>query len=215
MGRWHAGRPGADDAGTVRFLDSSTARCPSEWTAAPVSLTWLPAGQTFPFMSRAEPSRRSFLRGALFAATGLIGSGTLLEQGRLVADWAGDPDPEPPNEEVARILREISAGKPIRRGHVSLDMPVAAEDGRIVPVIIESDLPMSPERYVKSIHLVVDHNPDAHLAAFHLTPAVGSVSISTRIKMKRTTWVRALARTSDDEIWAAYARVQVTLNGCG
>jgi sulfur-oxidizing protein SoxY len=164
---------------------------------------------------RDEPPRRSFLRGALLAASGLIGAGSLLEQGRLLADWAGDPDPEVPNEEVARILREISAGRPIRRGHLSLDMPLVAEDGRIVPVIIESDLPMTSERYVKSIHLVVDHNPDAHLAAFHLSPAIGSVSISTRIKMKRTTWVRALARTSDDEVWAAYARVQVTLNGCG
>jgi sulfur-oxidizing protein SoxY len=164
---------------------------------------------------RGEPPRRSFLRGALLAASGLIGSGSMLEQGRLLADWAGDLDPEVPNEEVARILREISAGRPIKRGHLSLDMPLVAEDGRIVPVIIESDLPMTSERYVKSIHLVVDHNPDAHLAAFHLSPAIGSVSISTRIKMKRTTWVRALARTSDDEVWAAYARVQVTLNGCG
>ena len=127
-----------------------------------------------------EPPRRSFLRGALLAAGGLIGSGSLLEHGRLLADWAGDPDPEVPNEDVARILREISAGRPIRRGHLSLDMPLVAEDGRIVPVIIESDLPMTSERYVKSIHLVVDHNPDAHLAAFHLSPAIGSVSISTR-----------------------------------
>jgi predicted secreted protein len=68
---------------------------------------------------------------------------------------------------------------------------------------------------VKAIHLVVDHNPDAHLAAFQLTPAIGAVSISTRIKMKRTTWVRAIAQTSAGEVWAAYARVQVTLNGCG
>jgi sulfur-oxidizing protein SoxY len=164
---------------------------------------------------RDEPARRSFLRGALLAAAGLVGSGSVARSGQLLADWAGDPDPEVPNEEVARILREISAGKPIRRGHVSLDMPLVAEDGRIVPVIIESDLSMTPERYVKSIHLIVDHNPDAHLAAFHLSPAIGSVSVSTRIKMKRTTWVRALARTSDDEVWAAYARVQVTLNGCG
>jgi sulfur-oxidizing protein SoxY len=166
-------------------------------------------------MSHDVPPRRAFLRGALLAATGLIGSGTVLEQGRLLADWVGDPDPEVPNEEVARILRGITGGKPIKRGHLSLDMPVAAEDGRIVPVIIESDLPMTPERYVKAIHLIVDHNPDAHLAAFHLSPAIGSVSISTRIKMKRTTWVRALAQTSDGEIWAAYTRVQVMLNGCG
>lgn len=175
-------------------------------------------GEDFSVMSSSrgdEPSRRFFLRSALLSAAGLVGSGSILENERLFAAWAGDPDPEVPNEEVARILREITGGRPIRRGNLSLDMPVAAEDGRIVPVIIESDLPMTPERYVESVHLVVDHNPDAHLAAFHLTPAIGSVSISTRIKMKRTTWVRALAKTSDGDIWAAYARVQVMLNGCG
>jgi sulfur-oxidizing protein SoxY len=163
-----------------------------------------------------ESSRRVFLRSALLAAAGLIGSGSLLEGERLLATHGADPgDPEVPNEEVARILQEISGGKPIRRGHLSLDMPLVAEDGRVVPVIIESDLPMTAERYVKGIHLIVDHNPDAHLAAFHLTPAIGSVSISTRIKMKRTTWVRAIAATNTGDIWAAYARVQVTLNGCG
>jgi sulfur-oxidizing protein SoxY len=94
-------------------------------------------------------------------------------------------------------------------------MPLVAEDGRVVPVIIESDLPMTSERYVKGVHLIVDHNPDAHLAGFHLTPAVGTVSLSTRIKMKRTTWVRAILETNTGEVWADYARVLVTLNGCG
>lgn len=163
-----------------------------------------------------EPSRRVFLRSAALGAVGLVASGGLLDAERLVASVGrGSPDPEVPNEEVARILREITAGAPIHRQHLSLDMPLVAEDGRIVPVIIESDLTMTADRYVKAIHLVVDHNPDAHLAAFHLTPAVGSVSISTRIKMKRTTWVRALAVTNTGEVWADYARVQVTLNGCG
>ena len=74
---------------------------------------------------------------------------------------------------------------------------------------------MTAESYVKAIHLIVDFNPDAHLAAYYLTPAMGSISLSTRIKMKRTTWVRAIAETSRGEVWADYARVQVTLNGCG
>lgn len=128
----------------------------------------------------------------------------------------GDPeDPEVPNQEVARILETIARGRPIRRGHVDLDMPAVAEDGRVVPVIIESDLPMTAEQYVKGVHLIVDHNPDAHLAAFHLSPALGRPYISTRIKMKRTTWVRAIVETSTGEIWAGYTRVLVTLNGCG
>ena len=166
-------------------------------------------------MSHSEESpRRAFLRSCAAAAAGLIASGTVSRAERLLAA-TGPEDPEVPNEEVARILQQISGGRPIRRGNVSLDMPLVAEDGRVVPVIIETDLPMSAEEWVKAVHLIVDHNPDAHLAVFHLTPALGKVSISTRIKMKRTTWVRAILETSTGEVWADYARVLVTLNGCG
>jgi predicted secreted protein len=160
--------------------------------------------------------RRSFLRACAAAAAGLLASGTLVDRLLAASHIAlGPEDPEAPNEEVARILHRISGGRPIRRGHVFLDMPVVAEDGRVVPVMIETDLSMSAEEYVKAVHLVVDHNPDAHLAAFHLTPAIGTASISTRIKMKRTTWVRAIVETSTGEVWADYCRVRVSLNGCG
>jgi sulfur-oxidizing protein SoxY len=159
-------------------------------------------------------SRRSFLRTATLATGALLGTGVVGRVEPLLAA-PGPEDPEVPNEEVARILRERFGGRPIRRGHVSLDMPAVAEDGRVVPVMIESDLPMAPDAYVKGVHLIVDHNPDAHLAAFHLTPAIGSVAITTRIKMKRTTWVRCIVETSGGELWADYARVLVTLNGCG
>lgn len=166
-------------------------------------------------MAHSEKSpRRAFLRSCAAAAAGLIASGTLLKAERLLAD-TGPEDPDVPNEEVARILKEISGGRPIRKGHVSLDMPLVAEDGRVVPVIIETDLPMMAQDYVKAVHLIVDHNPDPHLAAFHLTAALGKVSISTRIKMKRSTWVRAILQTSTGEVWAGYSRVLVTLNGCG
>ena len=161
-----------------------------------------------------ESSRRAFLRSCAAVAAGLIVSGPLSRAEALLAA-TGPADPEVPNEEVARILREISGNRPIRRGHVSLDMPLVAEDGRVVPVIIETDLPMTAENYVRAVHLIVDHNPDAHLAAFYLTPALGKVSISTRIKMKRTTWVRAILQTTGGEVWAGYSRVLVTLNGCG
>jgi sulfur-oxidizing protein SoxY len=168
-------------------------------------------------MSNTDVSpRRAFLRSCAAALLGLAISST--RANRLLAAVGAGPgpdDPEVPNEEVARILKEISGGRPIRRGHVSLDMPLVAEDGRVVPVIIETDLPMAADRYVKAVHLIVDHNPDAHVAAFHLTPALGRVSISTRIKMKRTTWVRAIVETSTGDIWAGYTRVLVSLNGCG
>jgi sulfur-oxidizing protein SoxY len=154
----------------------------------------------------------------VLAGAGLIGSSALLRGEGLLASSALvlDPvDPEVPNEQVAKILKDLFGDRPIRTGHLTLDMPAVAEDGRVVPVIIESDLPMTAEHYVKAVHLIVDHNPDPHLAAYYLTPALGSVSIQSRIKMKRTTWVRAILETSTGDVWAAYARVNVSVNGCG
>ena len=158
--------------------------------------------------------RRSFFRSLLGTAAGLLAARA--EPVLAATGLSGGPDdPEVPNQQVARILKDLFGNRPIRKGHVALDMPVVAEDGRVVPVMIESDLPMTRDRYVKAIHLIVDHNPDPHLAGFHLTPALGSASITTRIKMKRTTWVRAILETNTGEVWADYARVLVTLNGCG
>ncbi len=168
--------------------------------------------------SHPKLQRRSFLGTLVLAAAALVGSSAVSKTERLFGlapRIPGPDDPEVPNAEVARILRERFGDRPIKRGHVQLDMPAVAEDGRVVPVIIESDLPMTAERYVKGVHLIVDHNPDAHVAGFELTPAVGSMSISTRIKMKKTTWVRAIIETNTGEVWADYARVLVTLNGCG
>ena len=100
---------------------------------------------------------------------------------------------------------------------MAVEIPTPTGPARPDLCILETRVYRGPNvwSYNQAIHLVVDHNPDAHLAAFHLTPAIGSVSISTRIKMKRSTWVRALAQTSDGEIWGAYTKVAVTLNGCG
>src|SRR5439155_11622065 len=104
---------------------------------------------------------------------------------------------------------------PVQDGHVQLDVPTVAADGRVVPVMIESDLPMAAERYVKAVHLLVDNNPDIHLAEFRLTPQIGQAFVSTRIKMRMTSPVRAIVETSDGALWGAAADVRVTVNGCG
>ena len=165
-----------------------------------------------------EVRRRSFLKACGLMALGLATEGLTAISHRLsaVSDpvWGPD-DPEVPNEIVQKILKERFGERTIQRGHVTLDMPEMAEDGRVVPVLIESDLPMTAELHVKAVYLIVDHNPDPLVTAFHLSPALGPVSINTRIKMKRTCWVRAIAETSDGALWADYKKVETTLNGCG
>jgi sulfur-oxidizing protein SoxY len=166
--------------------------------------------------NRTEASRRAFLQacglaGAALAFEGLSAGGRPLFA-RLVR--SGD-DPEVPNEQVAKILKDRFGDRPIQRGHVTLDMAAVTEDGRFVPVSLESDLPMTAERFVKGVYFIIDHNPDPLVFAMRLTPQIGPLAIQTRVKMRRTSWIRAIVETSDGEVWADYAKVETSLNGCG
>jgi sulfur-oxidizing protein SoxY len=178
-------------------------------------------------------SRRSFLGrllpaiGAVAAAVAALRPGRLLAghdagrggnrpgPGALRAAKPAGADDDEPSEAVKKVLREIFGDRPIRTGHVQLDLPENPPDGRLVPVFVESDLPMTPDDHVTAIHLIVDKNPDIHLAAFQLTPAVGLASIDTRIKMRATSHVRAIAETSRGEVWWAVRKVFPATNGCG
>ncbi|MEP6572008.1 MAG: thiosulfate oxidation carrier protein SoxY [Gemmatimonadota bacterium] len=165
-------------------------------------------------------NRRAFLQSCGLVLAAVAGEGVLGRRDRLsaaVRPWSGsDPDePEAPNEIVQKILTDRFGDRKIVRGHVTLEMPAVAEDGRVVPVSIDTDLPMTTEKFVKAIYLIVDHNPDPLVSVFHLTPSIGAASINTRIKMKRTCWIRAIAETNTGELWAGYTKVETTLNGCG
>ena len=167
-----------------------------------------------------EPiERRSFLQvfgllGVAAALEGVNGATRALPAAVRVSR-PGPDDPPVPNELVQKIYDERFQSRPIQRGHVTLDMPAMAEDGRYVPVVIASDLPMSPGEYVKCVFLIVDHNPDPLVGAFHFAPPIAEVNLETRIKMKRTSWIRAIAETSTGALWADYLKVETTLNGCG
>src|SRR3989441_6898956 len=84
---------------------------------------------------------------------------------------------------VQQVLKQLFGDRPVQDGHVRLEVPAVAADGRVVPVMIESDLPMAAERYVKAVHLLVDNNPDIHLAELRLTPQIGQAFVSTRTRM--------------------------------
>jgi len=164
----------------------------------------------------ADISRRSFFTRALAGVAGVVAILAGDRPATALGVPSGPPqgDDEPP-EQVKRVLEARFGKRPIRKGHVQLDIPEEAPDGRVVPLFIETDLPMTPAEYVKGVHIVVDHNPDIYLAGFQLTPALGAASIDTRIKMRRTSYVRAIAETSRGELWYAASKVFVTLNGCG
>ncbi|HEY7878210.1 MAG TPA: thiosulfate oxidation carrier protein SoxY [Gemmatimonadaceae bacterium] len=159
-------------------------------------------------------SRRSFVQSAGLAVAALM----LGARGAHAAStWglhADGPGPDDMPDAAKKVLKEHFGERPIKDGHVSLDLPEVAPDSREVPIFIETDLPMAPHNYVKAIHLIVDHNPDIYVAGYALTPAMGKASIDTRIKMRRSSQVRAIIETSAGELWWSHKLVYTTLNGC-
>jgi sulfur-oxidizing protein SoxY len=160
-------------------------------------------------------TRRSFLGAAGLALGGFAGQVALGSPRRLLARAFPAADDDAPGEAVRKVLTRLFGARPIRKGHVDLVMPENAPDGRTVPVFIESDLPMEAGDYVQALHLLVDKNPDIHLAEFRFTPMAGKASVDTRIKMRATSWVRAVAETSRGELWYASFKVFPASNGCG
>ncbi len=154
-------------------------------------------------------SRRTFLKSSALALAALSASG---RSALAAVPWGGSGSE--PDADVQKVLREKFGNRPIREGHVSLDVPDVAPDSREVPLLIESDLPMTADSYVKEIHVVVDHNPDIYLAGFAFTPAIGAATLDTRIKMRRSSHVRIIAETNRGELWTASRFVYTSLNGC-
>ena len=154
-------------------------------------------------------SRRTFLKSSALAVAALAATTTSLA---AATPFAG-PDDEP-GEDVKKVLREKFGAREIRKGHVTLDTPDVAPDSREVPLLIESDLPMTPDNYVKGIHIIVDHNPDIYLAGFDFTAAIGAATLDTRIKMRRSSQIRIIAETNRGELWGTSRFVFTSLNGC-
>ena len=106
-----------------------------------------------------------------------------------------------PENERWRALRESLFGpRPIAHdpGDVlELDTPVRAADAAVVPIAIRARQPQTPERYIRKIWLVVDHNPSPVGAVFTLTPLSGRADLETRIRLEEYTHVRAIAEMND------------------
>lgn len=81
-----------------------------------------------------------------------------------------------------------------------IEAPKRAEDAAIVPVSIKSLVPQSADKYIKNIHIVIDNNPEPYSANFHLSPELGLINISTRMRIDQYTFVRAIAEMNDGSL---------------
>jgi len=117
-------------------------------------------------------------------------------------------------EAMAAAIREVTGGAPLRAGGMTLDMPPLIENGNAVPLTVSVDSPMTPDNYVKAIHVFNEKNPQPHVFNAWLSPVNGRATVATRIKLADTQKVIAVAETSKGEFLTASAEVIVTLAAC-
>jgi sulfur-oxidizing protein SoxY len=115
---------------------------------------------------------------------------------------------------LAAAIRNVVGAAVVRPGKVKLDVPPLVENGNTVPMTVSVSNPMTPDDYVKSIHVFNEKNPQPNIGNFYLGPRAGRAQISTRIRLADSQKIVAIARLSDDSFWSAGVDVVVTLAAC-
>ncbi len=164
-------------------------------------------------------SRRAFLkRTGLCCMTMLAGSllSGVTSRAATAVDVNGSSPVLPPQVgNIKQILKENFGDSKINMSHVDLKVPIIAENGAVVPIKIITDLPMEPDNYVRKLYLFVDENTNPYVASVTLIPENGKAGLQLKIKMRKTSNVRAVAVMSDGTLYGDIKPVKVTLGGCG
>lgn len=111
-------------------------------------------------------------------------------------------------------LGKLTGGMAPKDGKVKLKLPQIAENGNTVQFTVTVDNPMTPDNYVKAIHVVAEGNPSPQVASFNFTPT-GKPEVTMRMRLGKTQDVRAVAVLSDGSVWQGSQEVKVTIGGCG
>jgi sulfur-oxidizing protein SoxY len=147
---------------------------------------------------RHDPSRRRALGALLAGASWLV-----------VRPATATPD------ELLIALRETFGERPITRGKVKLTMPRLAENGSVVPVTVSVDSPMTPQDYVRSIHLFAEKNHVPRILEAQLGPYNGKAVVTSRVRVATSQQITAVAVMSDDALWSAAVDIEVVTSECG
>ncbi|MES9838053.1 MAG: quinoprotein dehydrogenase-associated SoxYZ-like carrier [Candidatus Thiodiazotropha sp.] len=105
--------------------------------------------------------------------------------------------------------KQIQSGETI----LGLESPARAMDAAIVPITIDSKLEQTPDRYIKSLYLVIDNNPSPVAAVFHFPGKHSWETLSTRVRINAYTDLRAIAELSDGKLYMVNNYVKAS-GGC-
>lgn len=113
------------------------------------------------------------------------------------------------------IREAVFPGRELRDGAgvIALEAPARAEDAAVVPMTVRALIPQRPDRYIRSVRLIIDHNPAPVAGVFRLFPESGAATIATRVRVNEYTNVHAVAETSDGALYVVERFVKAA-GGC-
>ena len=115
---------------------------------------------------------------------------------------------------LAAAIRNVVGEAAVQAGKVKLEIPPLVENGNTVPMTVSVASPMTPDDYVRSIHVFNEKNPQPNIGNFHLGPRAGRAQVSTRIRLADSQKIVAIAHLADGSFWSVSADVVVTLAAC-
>ena len=95
---------------------------------------------------------------------------------------------------------------------INIKVPTIAESGANVPVQVSANVPVDQ---VQALYIFADANFNPWVTTVEITPMNGEVYFATRIKLAKTSIVRAIVKMKDGTLLAAAKEVKVTVGGCG
>lgn len=148
-------------------------------------------------------ARRALVRGLLAGLAGSL-SAPVQSQGMFSGTLLS----------LSQMLDPIVRGRPMAERGLTMELPVLADNGLLVPVRVRVDSPMTEQDHVTHLYLLSQRNPVTQMAVFHLGPWSGRAELATRLRLAGSQKVVALARMSDDTYRWRQADVIVTESAC-
>ena len=107
-----------------------------------------------------------------------------------------------------QIIKEFTGGAEIGSGDLMLTTPEIAENGNTVPISVEG-------KKATAIKILALGNPGPDVVTFKFGPLSATHMASTRIRLRKTQEVMALAKLEDGSFIQDVKTVKVTIGGCG
>lgn len=152
-------------------------------------------------------TRRAFMRSlALVGAGGALGVWGGPVQNAMALPGMG----------LIQTAKDVKNQTPHEKSHMpDIQLPLIAEDGSNVPIIIDLHHDQNSEDYIKKLEIFNFNDPVISKGIYHFTPASGQVHFSTQLRMNGgDANVFVVAECTAHGKWVAHKSLKVSVGGC-